>query len=309
MIVAVLGLFAAGVMLISQKHFYQPQQIQVFHPQVQKLASKETQPQEKTQETIDVSGWQTYRNVEYGFEVRFPANWYNTVLDEAKRYSFASGLEGAAIFEIDIRSDFAFREFAENLSNAEIGAVIQHEGVTYTKKSNSIISGFSTVVYTADRSGLPILSLPIQREILLVRGDNVFQFLLIGGDQQFNQHKLVLERMLAFFRFLDIPRSVSEIPQGADPQCITVEFRYDTDIDPPEEALPFELRSEVATIRHTFSEEVLRDIDDAGTLKFWFRITLDQDADPISFFNALTNLDYVDSAQFCSLPVPMLIPE
>lgn len=66
LIVAVLGLFAGGIMLV----------LQVAQPQIQEPAPMETQPQEKMQTEVDTSTWQTYRNEGFGFELRYPASLY-----------------------------------------------------------------------------------------------------------------------------------------------------------------------------------------------------------------------------------------
>jgi len=75
LIIGLLILISLGVILglrLSLKQKPQPTPPQsVQAPAI----SQPTQAPQQKQEPIDTSNWKTYRNEEYGFEVRYPTNW------------------------------------------------------------------------------------------------------------------------------------------------------------------------------------------------------------------------------------------
>jgi hypothetical protein len=99
---------------------------------------------------------------------------------------------------------------------------------------------------------------------------------------------------------------VSEgVPSGYSSELIDAKFRDGTNVNPPEEALPPDLRDAVASIHQVFSlsEEQLRRIA-ANRLQLWFRIHLKPGVDPVDFMEKLKRLSSVESAQFVPKPAP-----
>ena len=73
----VLALLALGV-FVTQKDKEAPLPLPIPENQENQMGSEET-----ITETIDTSDWKTYRNEEYGFEVRYPADIYNIKEDDS----------------------------------------------------------------------------------------------------------------------------------------------------------------------------------------------------------------------------------
>jgi hypothetical protein len=97
------------------------------------------------------------------------------------------------------------------------------------------------------------------------------------------------------------------VPPGYSSELIEVKFREGTDVDPPEVALPPDLRDAVASILRGFSlsaEQLRR--RGADRLQLWFRINLKPGVDPVDFMERLKQLTSVESAQF--VPKPALPP-
>ena len=107
----------------------------------------------------------------------------------------------------------------------------------------------------------------------------------------------------------------AEVPEGYSSELIDVRFREGTDVEPPEETLPPDLRNAVASIRRGFSlsEEQLNEIrmtgeslsgDGLPNLNLWFQITLKPGTDAVAFIADLQALESVEHAEFVPLPPP-----
>lgn len=95
------------------------------------------------------------------------------------------------------------------------------------------------------------------------------------------------------------------VPPGYSAELLDVKFREGTNVDPPEEALPPDLRNAVASIRGGFSlSEEQRRRTGADRLRLWFRIRLQPGVDPVDFIERLKRLSNVESAQFVPKPAP-----
>jgi uncharacterized repeat protein (TIGR01451 family) len=95
------------------------------------------------------------------------------------------------------------------------------------------------------------------------------------------------------------------VPPGYSSELIDVKFREGTNVDPPEDALPPDLRNAVASIRRGFSlSEEQRRRTGADRLRLWFRIGLKPGVDPVDFIERLKRLNSVESAQFVPRPAP-----
>jgi hypothetical protein len=139
----------------------------------------------------------------------------------------------------------------------------------------------------------------------------------------FKQESTTIIAILLFFLVIPIlSTSLAQIPPGVSSDIIQVQFIEGTDVDPPSDALPASLLSQVDSIVPLFNldESVLISLRQAGEtntgkslpdLTLWFTIDLNDSADGESFLTALLGQTNVDKAQFAPLaaPLPAVTPD
>ena len=160
---------------------------------------------------VDTSNWQTYRNEEFGFEVRYPMGWFNTRnliedFTEEKLFEFSS----AENFTVDaltlqiIRSEsIARKNLFTELRNRKPGETFEQDLIRYSKIENLDVGGLLAVRYVADRSAVPYGSLPIQSEVLLQKGEFTYLFIFIGLPESTERQKNVFDQILSTFKFIE----------------------------------------------------------------------------------------------------------
>ncbi|MDP3735108.1 MAG: hypothetical protein Q8R39_01620 [bacterium] len=163
---------------------------------------------------VDTSGWQTYRNEEFEFEVKYPGGWFNTRnliedIREEKLFEFSSEKNftvDAITLQIVRSESIQSKNLFVDLQNLKPGETFEQDLVVYTKIEDLNIGGFLAIRHTADRSSIPYIALPIRSEILLKRDGTTFLFVFVGSPEIFEHQKIVFDQILSTFRFLEPSR-------------------------------------------------------------------------------------------------------
>jgi len=187
------------------------------------IGARERAAMDEQSKAADTSNWQTYRNDEFGFEVKYPKSWSNTTSEERntiydedgnpielKHYEFSNKKDGlfgddawVASFQIDIGSDFNLFKELRDLKPGETSD--QLPGIVYEKIEDFTIGSFSAVRYRGDYSAIPAGVLPRTDEVLLQRGEHIFHFMLIllGSAEAIKENEKFFDQILSTLRFVD----------------------------------------------------------------------------------------------------------
>jgi len=174
-------------------------------------------------EVIDTSDWQTYRNDEFGFEMRYPSDWFNAT-DEgyAGRYAFsnkASGFNGKDVENVELRIDSP--PGGEQLFSALQGIKVGDQlilplnqptiyRIIYTKIQDFTVGGYPAVRYKVKAQHQyqdkyiqePDFG-PVTGDFVLINRDGYStQFVFNGGSQEaVNRYQYTFDQILSTFRF------------------------------------------------------------------------------------------------------------
>ena len=173
--------------------------------------AQQTPPPTPQQEVLDTSDWQTYRNEEFGFEVKYPKGWYSVWRNESilelsneQRSAVGTGSENVVMLQLIVAREASLIDLFETLKNAKIGVPYEKDLMIYTKLEDFQIGEVPAVRYKADRTAVPYIGSPIEEEILFRKGTDAFQINFIGfTDSVLNQHKELMNQILSTFRFVE----------------------------------------------------------------------------------------------------------
>jgi len=164
---------------------------------------------------IDVFNWETYRNEEFGFEVKHPKGWVVIVKEpneEAGIKEEISISSDVLSFDIAILSNNErLARLYNNLLEAPIKEVFVPDEsysaseIVYSIQEHLNISNFTAVIYYIDYSLLSRfrrIHSPIIGEAMLKKRETTFHFLLIAEQEALlEKNKDIFKQILSTFRF------------------------------------------------------------------------------------------------------------
>ena len=168
--------------------------------------------QSAEQNLLDTSTWQTYRNDEFGFEVKYPKDWRDTNWKnhdgstyEFSKYEFSgtqSNLSNqvALIVSVTFRDIYLADKFFTQLQQLDNGESIAIGASTITKLRDENISGFPAIRYL---DPIDSVGLSTYDERAMVRNKDILvNFWLASPPKEFENNKKVFHQFLSTFRFI-----------------------------------------------------------------------------------------------------------
>ncbi|MEK7510586.1 MAG: hypothetical protein AAB567_03525 [Patescibacteria group bacterium] len=229
-VVVVVGIFILGGFLLWQMQPSpppaQPAVQQTLPPPASPSPSEAAPIPEPQAEVLDTSDWQTYRNEgpslsgatepqgEFGFEVRYPGDWFN-IQAETKWHAFSNSRDdlsytnpNTVVIGISPEDIYDFMPgFFETLRNQEADKTIEARSVIYTKISNEEIAGFPGIRYEGDYRNISAASglFAKREEVLIKKSDQIMLHFQIFGvsEQEVERNKIIFDQILTTFRFVE----------------------------------------------------------------------------------------------------------
>lgn len=115
----------------------------VFIVVIQRLQSLQDEISASTAAPVDVSGWQTYSNSQYGFELEYPPQWQlstDGLANDSPFIAFGNPLDGTSTYDLDV--------FVENNSSSLSSGEYVHALVAAAKASDTLLQFDKSEVLT-----------------------------------------------------------------------------------------------------------------------------------------------------------------
>lgn len=150
--------------------------------------------------TDQTANWQTYRNEEFGFEFQYPDDWVGPFIEGPGSSVVSSPKEPRVSVQI-VTEGGNFGLF-EILQGVESGEVVEDNLIFYTKIADEPVGGYPGVKYTADYRNVPAQRLPTGEELLIKKGNQIFELRMWGYSLEVVQNsKSIFDQILSTFRF------------------------------------------------------------------------------------------------------------
>lgn len=145
---------------------------------------------------VDTSNWKTYRNEEYGFEVKYPPVWVFTEIGEniIEIHSGKTGVSDIASIEIMEGTDVS-QAIQTHLSRYVVGTRIQREeDITVAGKSARLI------YQNTGGINLPDDSKELSKWVFVIHEEKIVKIGIYG---RYNNNDELFDKMLTAFKFIE----------------------------------------------------------------------------------------------------------
>ena len=198
------------------------------------------QKKDNQQLTIDTTSWQTYRNEEFGFEVKYPKEWFNNIDEEGnKKYQAFGGSyvfsnqyvqnfqrdfnitqKDSLVFFISIQKEStgsALFSIFENLRKLKEGEEfiesipVTKERIIYAKAKDEFVANVPAVRYRINQGEIDFSKglFPRSSLVLAIKDDFAIVFSFQGGTQEtVDRNQGTFDQILSTFRFIEIVNSL-----------------------------------------------------------------------------------------------------
>lgn len=208
---------------------------QVFEIKEDERGQQEERVEEWKFKEDDISNWQTYRNEEFGFEVKYPREWFNNIDEEGnKKYQTLGGSyvfsnqdvqnfqkdfditqKDSLVFFISIQKEStgsALFSIFENLRKLKEGEEfiesrpVTKERIIYAKVKDEFFANVPAVRYRTNQGEIDFSKglFPRSSSVLAIKDDFAIVFSFQGGTQEtVDRNQGTFDQILPTFRFVE----------------------------------------------------------------------------------------------------------